>query len=1249
MFFGRKPESKKLREDFSQVQKGGWKQVMIKGPAGVGKTALVSQFALEAELCLGSFVFGKADLRRSQIPLAPIRTILNMMVKKAIADHPGDMAAMARAISDRLGTDLGQALFLVPALKFLIDDTIEYHEVKSGEDETPFLNNLLYGIIDTFAPRFKGLAIFLDDLQWFDPASHIFLAHLAVAPPLSGVFLIMGFRDQVDNFRPGLSKTQDMFQGVDTCRQFTLKGLPKRDIKALLKNRLNTEQILTPLSDLCFEKTRGNPFYLTQMVEDLLDRGAVRKVESEWTYDLRAISALGFTENVADLIIFRIRLLNEDALMLLKHCACFQEGIWVDVLSATAGLAPEKIESLLWKPVKLHFLEKIERQYNFSHDKILEAVEDLITSEEKIEIHKQLTAFYLSVPPGDASAPSVFTLLYHYGFYADGVMDQDLKKKMVRHYFLAGQKAWAQAAYSQALEWFSQGKTHFPGDIWQADYDLALAFCNGVAECAYLAGDFKAAKAIFIEIDEKVERFEDRLNTEMVKISCYQATDKLKQAQAKGIEVLCCLGIHIPESPSWPRVIFAIFKTWAVLVGSRSLSKTKKQTPAQGQIRQIIKVMTSLGGISFILSPNKFLPYITAVALEFTLRHGNTPETPTLYVAFGMVLNRVTGFVKWGKKLSSAARDISKESGTDSLNGKEMLLSTFFLEHWDHSIQKTVEAFESGQQICIEQGDHEYYGYHTILSITCLLLSEHPLDRILARITREKTRLKQLNHPYGGKVLSIQERALSNLNQGVDRPWELGSDFLDENNLREKSQGLFFELIFHRVCAAFFCGDIKAALGFKQEMEASIDEMAGTPTYYYFYFMSAIIEIRADNSLKKAKKCLKLLNWCRANNPGVYGPKYMIARGEFLRAQNRIDKAEPLFYEAQKALEENPDALYEKGLVYENLGLIARTRDNIPESEKFFKKAENLYRSFGLKYKLGLFERKPDDERDQSESDAPETKAGALNCPDPEPCFQNDLEKTLFAILDESCAGSVHAVVLDALKWKTRIQVTKDHINYPAAFVDLPDKMLTFAGTAGKVLKATAGDSEEEFFDTAYFFKHHPVSLVVIPEGNNRAVFIENPKKTQNMDHLIRLAETVFESLEVPAHSQPPLPEKDPEEILRFKSCCSMLLSYMKQNTPYKDPSLSLVSLSSSLGISQRMITDAVNTCLGQNFQTFISSHRIEAVKAEMRDLKNDEKTILEIGFEQGFNSKSAFNRSFKTQTGMTPSEYKKLNARAAD
>lgn len=1245
MFFGRKIEGRNLVDDFSQVQKGGSKQVMIKGPAGVGKTALVTRFALEAELRLGSFVFGKADLRRSQTPLAPIRTVLNMMVKKAIADHPKDMAVMGRAISDRLGTDLGQALFLVPALKFLIDDTIEYHEVKTEEDETPFLNNLLYGIIDTFAPRFKGLAIFLDDLQWFDPASHKFLAHLAITPPLSGVYLIMGFRDQDENAQPGLSKIQDMFQGLDTCRGFTLSGLPKRDIKALLKNRLNTEQTLTPLSDICFEKTRGNPFYLTQMMEDLLDRGAVRKVASEWTYDIREISALEFTENVADLIISRIRLLNKDALMLLKHCACIQNEILVDALSVTAGLAPEKIESLLWKPVKLHFLEKNDREYNFSHDKVLEAVEALISHEEKIEIHKRLTAFYLSVPPESAASPSVFTLLYHYGFYADEVTDQDLRKNMVHQYFSAGQKAWAQAAYGQALEWFSQGKAYYPGDIWQEDYDLALAFCNGAAECAYLAGDFKAANTIFIEIDEKVERFEDRLIIEMVKISCYQATDKLKQAQAKGIEVLNELGIHIPENPSWPRVVFAIFKTWAVLVGSRSLSKTKELTPANSQIRQIIKVMTSLGAISFILSPIKFLPYITAVALEFTLRHGYTPETPTLYVAFGMVLNHVTGSVKWGKKLSSAARDISKECGTDSLNGKETFLSTFFLEHWDHSMQKTAAAFELGQQICIEQGDHEYYGYHAFSSISCLLLSGHPLDRIIARITQEKIRLKQLNHAYGQTVLSIQERALSNLNQGVDRPWDLGSDILDENNLRKENHGLLCDLIFHRVCAAFFCGDMEAALGFKQEMEPIIEEEAGTPTYYGFYFMAAIIEIRAGKNLKKAKKCLKLLNWCQTNNPGVYGPKYMIAKGELFRAQNHIDKAEHLFYVAKKALEENPDALYEKGLVYENLGRIAHTRKNRPESEKFLKKAENLYRSFGLKYKHGLFEFEANDETGQSGSDDPEAKAVASNCPDPEPCFQNDIEKILFTILDTSCAGSVHAVVLDALKWKTSIQVTKKQIDYPAAFVDLPDKMLTFAGAAGKVLKATAGDSEEEFFDTAYFFKHHPESLVVIPGGNNRAVFIENPQKAPNMDDLIRLANRVFESLEVPVPSQPSLTEKDPEEILRLKSCCSILLSHMEQNTPYKDPNLSLASLSSTLDISQRMITDTVNICLGQNFQTFISSHRIEAVKVEMRHPENGMKTILEIGFEQGFNSKSAFNRSFKKQTGITPSEYKKQNA----
>ncbi|MGC9366431.1 MAG: helix-turn-helix domain-containing protein [bacterium] len=66
-----------------------------------------------------------------------------------------------------------------------------------------------------------------------------------------------------------------------------------------------------------------------------------------------------------------------------------------------------------------------------------------------------------------------------------------------------------------------------------------------------------------------------------------------------------------------------------------------------------------------------------------------------------------------------------------------------------------------------------------------------------------------------------------------------------------------------------------------------------------------------------------------------------------------------------------------------------------------------------------------------------------------------------------------------------------------------------------------------------------------------------------------------------------------------------------------------------------------INESLQQNFFNFVNSYRIEEVKKMLVDEVNSDRTILEIMYECGFNSKSSFNSVFKKQTGLTPSQYR--------
>ncbi|MBD3903326.1 helix-turn-helix domain-containing protein [Chryseobacterium sp. Ch-15] len=109
----------------------------------------------------------------------------------------------------------------------------------------------------------------------------------------------------------------------------------------------------------------------------------------------------------------------------------------------------------------------------------------------------------------------------------------------------------------------------------------------------------------------------------------------------------------------------------------------------------------------------------------------------------------------------------------------------------------------------------------------------------------------------------------------------------------------------------------------------------------------------------------------------------------------------------------------------------------------------------------------------------------------------------------------------------------------------------------------------------------------------------------------------------------------------RSKILSERLLDYMRIEKPYLDEELSLIKLSSLLNVSTNQLSQVINQNLNTTFYKFINSYRVEEVKQKLKNIEFDHYSILGIAFESGFNSKSTFNKIFKEETGMTPSQFK--------
>lgn len=92
-------------------------------------------------------------------------------------------------------------------------------------------------------------------------------------------------------------------------------------------------------------------------------------------------------------------------------------------------------------------------------------------------------------------------------------------------------------------------------------------------------------------------------------------------------------------------------------------------------------------------------------------------------------------------------------------------------------------------------------------------------------------------------------------------------------------------------------------------------------------------------------------------------------------------------------------------------------------------------------------------------------------------------------------------------------------------------------------------------------------------------------------------------------------------------------------NKWFLGPRFSLRELASKIGSNEVYVSKAINKGMGQSFNDYINKKRVQFAQ---HLIKTSTLPLLTIALDSGFNSKATFNRVFKDQSGLTPSQYKR-------
>ncbi len=113
---------------------------------------------------------------------------------------------------------------------------------------------------------------------------------------------------------------------------------------------------------------------------------------------------------------------------------------------------------------------------------------------------------------------------------------------------------------------------------------------------------------------------------------------------------------------------------------------------------------------------------------------------------------------------------------------------------------------------------------------------------------------------------------------------------------------------------------------------------------------------------------------------------------------------------------------------------------------------------------------------------------------------------------------------------------------------------------------------------------------------------------------------------------------KNKEDFLMFEN----LSEVMQTQKPYLNPDLKIHDLAKLINAPSHLLSEYINKKLNINFFEFINQYRVNEFKVRVHCQEYEKFTLFAIALDVGFNSKASFNRIFKQQTQMTPSQYKK-------
>jgi len=795
--YGRQREVESLIKAVEETTRRRTGLVLVAGPPGIGKSELVSTLRAHVARKGGTFLTAKFD-QLQNVPLTALMQCLNEFVQEVLAEPDDILRKWKHEVSSALGPVGGVLAEHVPALEELVGPQTPIPEVSPTEAFNRLLLALA-SLLKAICARKGRLVVFLDDLQWATPNSIRLLESILTNAEIRGLLVVGAYRDtEIDPAHPVRLLPLHLSKAEVPVTEFVLQRLAREAVGELVADTLAASpDDIAPLTSLVFVRTDGDPFFVKRFLRAAYSAGAIafNADTGRWEFDLERIGGMGPTDNVAQLIVAKLRQLPQPTREMLNLAACLGGRFTLRALTQVSGTSSTTVARLLssalhedvlipvagqWR-IAEYLLDGDEEQdaiaYRFSHDAVRVAAYELLPLRHRQERHVQIGR--LMIARMDDHDTGLLEGVNQLNAGSETIDDVEEIVRLCELNLKAATRARNIGAFSDGFAYVRVGLRLLPETSWTAHPDLTVQLHLSGGELAYLMSEFGEMDRLCSAIGH-IDQPMVRADLARIQVLAALSRGEPSKAVDKALDGLASIGVRMPRKPGKLYLLREFVRTRLVLRGRTDADLLGPAVASDPRILAPLRILGEVYRASYTTQPELYLAFILRM-VQLAVRDGTTPTSSLAFATYALLLIIVFRDVRGAKRFGDLALRVAEHPVCVRHKPETRFIVFDFLQHWYQPLRTVIEPAYGLFQEAREVGDLETAALAPVVGVNAMSIIGVPLPEVAERAARYVDPIRN-QQTYFYMLELARQRVLNLMGRAAQDPFVLkGETAFDES------------------------------------------------------------------------------------------------------------------------------------------------------------------------------------------------------------------------------------------------------------------------------------------------------------------------------------------------------------------------------------------------------------------------------------------------------------------------------------